>query len=157
MLLIIFGTRVRTRVVDEGEFYCPSCRHERKYVRKQGRNYFALYFVPLVPMGEGNDIIECQHCHRSYKPEVLERRLSQPQPDAARLLNRVKSRLATGYPVEYMIRDLTFDGIDLDVARNLVRMAIGEGRAFCPECELTYAAEIEHCSECGTVLEREDA
>lgn len=153
MLFIVFGTRVKTEVVGEGEFFCPSCQKQRKYLRKKGKNYFALYFVPLIPMGEASEIIECQHCGRSYNPDVLKQKLSKPHPEVARLLNTVKSRLTNGYPVEYMVRDLTDDGVDLDVARNIVDMAIGKERKRCPDCELTYAPNVLACADCDRTLQ----
>lgn len=152
MLLIIFGTKIKTEVVGEGEFFCPSCQTRRKYVHKKGKNYFALYFVALFPIGEMNEFIECQYCGRRYHPEVLKQKFSRPQPDVAKLLNNVKARLENGYPVEYMIRDLTDDGVDLDIARNVVQMAIGDKRKVCPNCELTYAPNILGCSDCDRTL-----
>lgn len=153
MLFIIFGTKVRTQDVGEGEFFCPSCQKQRRYVRKKAKNYFALYFVPLFPVGDAGEIIECQHCGRSYNPDVLKQKLSKPQPDVARLLNTVKARLENGYPVEYMIRDLTDDGIDLDVARNIINMAIGDRRRACAQCDLTYAPNVMGCADCDRTLQ----
>ncbi len=152
MLLIIFGTKVKTRITDEGQFFCPSCQKERRYARKSGKNYFALYFVPLIPLGDVDEIIECQHCGRSYNTDVLKKKLSKPQPEVAKLLNSVKVQLENGYPVEYMVRDLTDDGIDLDVARNIIKIAIGEDRNICPNCDLTYAASNLGCADCDATL-----
>ena len=150
--MIIFGTKARYKTVDSGEFFCPSCQKTRQYERKQGKNYFSLYFVPVIPMGDAGEFIECQTCGRSYHPDVLKQRLSKPQPDVARLLNTVKSRLENGYPVEYMIRDLTDDGLDRDVALNTVQMAIGSQRRQCPNCDLTYAVSVQRCADCDRTL-----
>jgi ssDNA-binding Zn-finger/Zn-ribbon topoisomerase 1 len=151
--MIIFGTRAKTKTIDQGEFYCPHCAHTRHYERKEIKNYFALYFIPLVPMGESGEIIECQTCGRSYTPEVLERKLSKPQPDVARLLNTVRARLQKNQPVEYVISDLTMQGYDRDVALNVVNMAIGEMRRQCPKCELTYARSAQMCPDCMEALQ----
>lgn len=150
--MIIFGTRAKTKTVDEGEFYCPHCARERHYERKEIKNYFALYFIPLVPMGESGEIIECQSCGRSYAPEVLDRKLSKPQPDVARLLNTVRARLQKSQPVEYVVSDLTMQGYDRDVALNVVNMAVGEERRQCPKCELTYAPKTTMCPDCMIAL-----
>ncbi len=151
--MIIFGTRAKTKTTGEGEFYCPHCARERHYERKEIKNYLALYFVPLIPMGDGGEIIECQTCGRSYAPEVLDRKLSKPQPDVARLLNMVRARLEKGQPVEYVVSDLTMQGYDRDVAENVVNMAIGESRRRCPKCELTYAPIINQCPDCLVPLQ----
>ena len=152
MLFIVFGNKIRTQVTGEGEFFCPSCQKQRKYQRKKAKNYFSLYFVPLIPLNDAGEIIECQHCGRSYNPDVLKQKLSKPQPEVAKLLNSVKTRLENGYPVEYMVRDLTDDGIDLDVARNIISMAIGDARKYCPDCDLTYAANVMGCADCDRTL-----
>lgn len=150
--MIIFGTKAKTKTIDQGEFYCPHCAHERHYERKQVKNYFSLYFIPVVPIGDGGEIIECQTCGRSYAPAVLERKLSKPQPDVARLLNSVRARLEKGQPVEYVIGDLTSEGYDRDVAQNMVNMAVGESRVQCPQCELTYAASVSTCPVCKVAV-----
>lgn len=152
MLIFIFGSKPRYQTIDTGEFFCPSCQRTRQYARKGGKNYFSVYFIPVIPMGDLDEFIECQVCKRSYSPEVLERKLSRPEPDAARLLNSVKARLERGYPVEYMTRDLTDDGVDLDIARNIVQMAIGAERKVCPRCDLTYAPQVMACPDCGVTL-----
>jgi hypothetical protein len=152
MFFIIFGSKVKTETIGEGEFFCPSCQTQRKYVLKHGKNYFSLYFIALFPIGDAGDFVECQHCGRSYHPDVLKQKFSKPQPDVARLLNNAKTRLENGYPVEYLIRDLTDDGIDLDVARNVVTMAVGEKRRICSHCDLTYAANVLACADCDRTL-----
>ena len=109
--------------------------------------------MPLIPLGDADEIIECQHCGRSYNTDVLKQKLSKPQPDCwPRLLNSVKGRLENGYPVEYMVRDLTDDGVDLDVARNIINIAICEARKVCPSCDLTYASFVWACSDCDSTL-----
>ncbi len=150
--MIIFGTRPRYKTTGEGEFFCPSCQKERHYERKGGKNYFALYFIPLIPMGDLKEFIECQTCGRSYSPEVLNRKLSKPEPDVAKMLNMVKGRLERGYPVEYMISELTDDGIDRDIAANIVRMAVGDERKTCPNCGLNYSAQVTACPDCKVSL-----
>lgn len=146
--MIIFGTRTRYKTVDEGQFFCPHCQTTRSYERKQGKNYFALYFIPLIPIGEGGEFIECLTCHRTYAPEVLRFRPSMPNTsDTAKLLNMIKSRLERSYSVEYIVRDLTADGLDRDIAHNVVNMAIGSARKTCPVCGLTYAASITTCPD----------
>jgi zinc-ribbon family len=146
--MIIFGTRRRYKTIGDGQFFCPHCQTTRDYERKQGKNYFALYFIPLIPMGDAGEFIECQTCHRSYAPEVLKFKPSMPNSaDTAKMLNTVKTRLDKGYSVEYVVRDLTADGLDRDIANNIVNMAIGAARKTCPKCGLMYAASVAMCPD----------
>ena len=154
--MIIFGTRNRYKTIDTGSFYCPHCGKERQYDHKQVKNYFALYFIPVFPIGDGDEFIECQTCHRSYALDALKFKPSRPQNDVARVINTVKFKLEQGFPVEYVISDLTIDGFDREVAHNMVNMAVGEGRKTCPKCELTYADAVEKCPDCQITLVARD-
>src|SRR5881396_2577280 len=126
--MIIFGTKNRLKTIGTGQFYCPRCQAQRTYEHKQAKRYFTLYFVPLIPMGDLGEFVECQTCHMTFKTDVLTMK-SVPKPvSAVELLNSVKTRLLTGDPVEYVVRDLTAAGIERDVATSLVTSSIGEVR-----------------------------
>lgn len=151
--MIIFGTKAKYKTIGKGVFYCPHCQTERNYERKQGKNYFALYFIPIIPMGDIGEFIECQRCGRTYSPDVLKFKPSvPPQTDAARMLNDIKAKLDRGMSVEYVVSELTVQGLDRDIAQNMVTMVIGDKRKECPGCGLTYAASVGRCTECGTAL-----
>ena len=72
---------------------------------------------------------------------------SKPQADVARALTMIKTKLEGGYPIEYVVSDLTLQNYDRDVANNMVTMAVGAGRKVCPKCSLTYADTIELCPD----------
>lgn len=151
--MIIFGTRARTRILDEGEFYCPQCRMARRYTRKQARPYFALYFVPVFPVGQGREFVECKTCGTAFEPGVLGLEAPQQPVDLATLLNGIKPRLAAGTPLDYILRDLTSAGLDYDVARATIDSQLGGAdRSHCPACGLTYTAAKTNCAECGGPL-----
>ena len=150
--MIIFGTRQRFKTIDTGEFYCPQCRARRSYVHKQARPYFALYFVPVFPVGQGHDLIECGTCGTQFTMDVLQATPPQPRPDLASLINGVGRDLAAGQPVEFVIRSLTSHGLDLDAARHVVEGQLGATVRACATCGLTYAPGVTTCSECGQSL-----
>ena len=150
--MIIFGTKAKTKSVGKGKFNCPHCQREREYERKKAKRYFSLYFIPLIPMDDIGEFIECQTCHRSFALEVLNYKPSKPQNDMARLLNTVKSRLDRGYPIEYVISDLTADGLDREIAENVIKMTVGDTHKTCPKCELTYASSLNTCTDCKLEL-----
>lgn len=150
--MIIFGTRNRFKTIGSGQFYCPHCQAQRTYEHKQAKRYFTLYFVPLIPMGDLGEFVECQTCHITYKTDVLSIEPPPKPVSAIELLNSVKSRLLKGDPVEYVVRDLTAAGIERDVANNLVSSSIGAARKICRNCNLSYASDVTVCQECKQPL-----
>lgn len=155
--MIIFGTRLRHRKIGEGDFFCPKCQSNRRYHHKQTIRYFTLYFMPLVPIRRLGDFIECQTCGIAFDPQVqnLHARSSiyhQGAQDLAKMINSLRPRLEGGYPVEYMVRDLTGSNIDLALAREMIDMAVGKARKICRRCSLTYAEGVQICIECAETL-----
>ncbi len=150
--MIIFGMGPRTKTTGTGTFFCPHCRVSRNYERKEGRNYFSLYFIPLIPLGKPQTFIECSTCHVTFAAEVLSAKAPPVKADLVMHLNTLKTSLEQGTPVEYALRDLTVAGVDRDVALGLVKSAIGESRHTCPADGLSYAATVNTCRECGKEL-----
>ncbi len=154
--MIIFGTRVRTKTLDEGQFYCPKCQQTRPYAHKQASRYFALYFVPLVPMGSLGEYVECQTCHTTFKPDVLQQgsmlraaaAASKVRASLASQINALPERLAGGSPIEYVLRDLTAAGLDRTRAQEMIAVHLSGTRRRCEACGLTYADTVTTCAEC---------
>ncbi|MEE8435557.1 MAG: TerB family tellurite resistance protein [bacterium] len=71
VLLIIFGIRGITTTPETGQFFCPSCETDRIFYRKVVRNWFTLYFIPLIPLGRAGEYVECDLCLKTYEAEVL--------------------------------------------------------------------------------------
>ncbi len=151
--MIIFGSRPRMKTIGSGTFYCPKCGTTRQYELKKGKNYFTLYFVPVIPMGDLGEFVECQTCHTTFQSDVLKVKAPLPKRDLATMLNSVKSDLEGGQPVEYVLRDLVTEGLERDIALNTVRSAIGTSRRQCPQCGLSYAVNVALCSECEVPLD----
>ncbi len=152
---LIFGTGPRRERVDEGDFFCPHCQADRRYDRVRVRNFFRLYFVPLIPIGDEHEIIVCQTCGTGFDPQILTMDVPKPkrkvQPLAVQL-NTLEERLRAGTPIEYAVADLTAAGLDRDLANDNVERVIGAERVSCPECGLTYAAGVSACAEDGAAL-----
>jgi hypothetical protein len=64
----------------------------------------------------------------------------------------IPARVRGGDPLEYVVRDLTGAGIDLDVARGAVNGAAGSPIRKCGPCGLTYGSMISQCKSCGRSL-----
>jgi transcription elongation factor Elf1 len=152
-MMIIFGTKIRKSTVGSGKFFCPRCRTMRAYNHQKGTRYFTLYFIPIIPMGDIGEFIECGVCGGMFQLDVLKMKPQQPKPDLASMLNTLKSRLDGGVPVEYAVRDLTAAGLELDMARKAIDNAIGTARNKCKNCGLTYAPRIVTCTECHGTLD----
>jgi hypothetical protein len=69
--MIIFGTRSMDSTVSNGMFHCPRCAVEQPYAHKAVRRWFTLYFIPLIPMGQQGEYIECNSCAGTYEVDVL--------------------------------------------------------------------------------------
>jgi hypothetical protein len=154
--MIIFGTRVRHKTIGEGEFFCPKCQATSRYIHKQAIRSFTLYFIPLFPIQRLGEFIECQGCGITFKPEIRHMRGMPARrttgENLGKLMSTMKSRLDGGYPIEYMIRDLTAAGLDLGVARGAVDGAIGPERKTCDKCGLAYSSQASNCTGCGGPL-----
>ncbi len=69
--MIIWGSRGVTSVIGPGRFHCPQCDMEQTYSLKQVRNFFTLYFIPVIPLNIAGRFIECHSCGTCYEEEVL--------------------------------------------------------------------------------------
>lgn len=152
-MIIFFGTKVRKKTLGSGQFYCPRCQTTRPYLRQQGTRYFTIYFIPILPMGDIGEFVECGVCGGMFEPSVLDMKLKNKPTTLAEMLNTLAARLEHGIPVEYMIRDLTAAGLELETARKAIDSAIGTARHYFPACSLTYAASVQTCRECQKPLE----
>jgi len=150
--MIIFGTKPRMKTIASGTFFCPKCQTTRDYERKKGKNYFTLYFVPIFPVGDLGEFVECQTCHLTFNVDILNLKPPPPKVDLSTMLNALQSNLEGGQPVEYILRDLVNAGLDRDIALNNIKSAIGNQRRQCPNCGLSYAANLTMCSECNQPL-----
>jgi uncharacterized OB-fold protein len=154
--VIVFGTKVRHKVIGEGKFFCPKCQAQRAYFHKQASRYFTLYFLPVFPTGKLGEFIECQTCGTAFEMSVLNikgpARPRSSQTTLAQLINTVPDRLKAGVPVEFVLRDLTGAGVDRDVALNMINPHLSAGRKTCETCGLTYANGVAACAECHQPL-----
>lgn len=69
--MIIFGTRGVTSTKETGPFHCPFCGDQRAYSRKSVRRFFTLYFIPVIPLDEIGQYIECLTCNQQFNEDVL--------------------------------------------------------------------------------------
>ena len=70
--MIIFGTRGVTYSKTNGDTHCPACQGVAPYKHKRNRQFFTLYFIPLIPLNLNGEYVECQNCKNAYNLEVLD-------------------------------------------------------------------------------------
>ncbi len=74
MLLILFGTQDRRKVVGDGQFICPGCGVEKGYEVISIKEWLTLGFIPILPTAnnEGREeFVECKTCKKAYDTDVL--------------------------------------------------------------------------------------
>ena len=148
--MIIWGTRGREKVTSSGQFFCPNCNQNRPYQYKQVGKYFTIYFIPLFQLEKLGDLVECQTCHKKYKPEVLN---YKPPTEAERFMAALKAELNSGTPLHMARQKLVSSGMDGEKAQQVVLMAAGANPKTCPTCNFIYANTVVTCSNCGTRLQ----
>jgi hypothetical protein len=149
--MIIFGTRVRHTTLSAGQFYCPQCSARRSYELRRAKNYFALYFIPLIPMKTLGEYVTCLTCGTNFKSEVL----SMPMPISTpmdRVTLEARQDMDSGTPIEFVRQKLINTGLKLDLVQETIESAAGPDRRSCPLCHLTYRSTVSRCAQDGTAL-----
>ncbi len=70
--MIIFGVRGMTTTKERGEFHCPQCNVAQQFRQRRVRQFFHLYFIPLIPVKTFGEYVECNGCKSTYEPQVRE-------------------------------------------------------------------------------------
>ena len=69
--MIIFGTKSTRKKLDTGEFNCPQCQNRAQFTKKRAKQWFHLYFIPLIPLKTYPPYVECQSCNATFVEQVL--------------------------------------------------------------------------------------
>lgn len=70
-MIVLFGWKVRWKAVGGGTFHCPVDGQVRAYSLAEGRRWFTLFFVPVVPLKVLGRQVRCQGCGTELSPSVL--------------------------------------------------------------------------------------
>jgi hypothetical protein len=79
--ILIFGTRPVKSEVSGGRREmrnCPACGLLSEMREHRLRNFFTLFFIPLIPLGRGQTVMTCSRCGFSCEPQ--REYFSSPQP-----------------------------------------------------------------------------
>ena len=68
-MIIFFGTRQVVRDDDRpgiGMQQCPRCGQYATMRPRRSRTYVHLFWIPLIPLGQGEPIWECERCRSRF-------------------------------------------------------------------------------------------
>jgi hypothetical protein len=71
-MFFIAGLTSRMKSIDSGQFFCPNEQGTRHYQHLQQRRWFTLFFIPLIPLGQAGEWLQCQSCGATYDPGILQ-------------------------------------------------------------------------------------
>jgi tetratricopeptide (TPR) repeat protein len=132
-MLIVWGSKPRITVTDpEGaRVVCPNCGVESRFIEKQVRTYFTLYWIPLFPMGRGEKLIECEYCHAQLLTTLEELRAQEAarhEEDARNAAAREASEREQSEEVERLQRHWQEQPEDRVSLCKLLDFLAGQGR-----------------------------
>ena len=94
-----WGSRGLTSTVESSQFNCPQCATTRPCSLKQVRNFFTLYFIPLIPLNVAGRYVECGSCGGTFAEEAMsfdpEKEREETQTQLLRVM--VMAALADGH------------------------------------------------------------
>lgn len=149
-MLIVWGTKTVKRVLGSGSwFQCPRCQSSEPYRHCRVRRYGHLYWIPLIPLGEPVEYVECLTCQSTWKPEVL----TIAPPENHRTRGFLDAALLT-VAIAAAAADKEVRGDDVDVIlRVLEPLVAGDLKRSNIE-ELAYAPGANHFATAEHFLTR---
>jgi len=72
-MIIFFGTRQIVRDDQRpgaGMQQCPRCGQYATFKPRTARTFFHMFWIPLVPLGAAQPLLECQNCHTRFSVTV---------------------------------------------------------------------------------------
>ena len=78
--MVFIGPRGVTKTRTRGLFRCPHCNASRAYAHRRVRRFFALFYLPIIPLKGEREFVQCRFCRRAFAPSILE---SAPPDDGS--------------------------------------------------------------------------
>jgi RNA polymerase subunit RPABC4/transcription elongation factor Spt4 len=63
MFFFIAGIQPKTKTLDKTPRFCPVCGMQQAYLKRID-HYLSLFFIPLVPVKQGQPFLVCENCER---------------------------------------------------------------------------------------------
>jgi hypothetical protein len=144
--VICSGTICRSKEVGTGRFYCPNCRRMRIYKRQRLTRCFSVFFVPLVPLADAGEIVECMKCRQEWKPTVLQ---VTPSSCDERTMMEIRQWLAQGSTIGEVRAILGRRGMGEDAIEESIGWAASGESSVCDHCQRAYPSHRRTCPACG--------
>jgi len=152
-VFIIWGLRVVYRTIAQGVFYCRKCGGDRNYRLRSGRRFITVFFIPLIPLNQVGEHVQCATCKTRYVTDVVrEPTTAQMQSALADGMRAaVVAMLAAGAPVGGPARQRAITAIrdagvenydDAALAADLARPAGPAGSASLDEALTGLATQL---------------
>ena len=66
-VFLIAGLQPKTRRLDGQPQRCPACGMVQAYLTRVD-HYLSLFFIPLIPVKQGESFLLCENCQRPVEP-----------------------------------------------------------------------------------------
>lgn len=139
-MLLIWGFKVRYKLLAEDHFFCPHEGGDRLYRRKQARKWFTFFWIPIIPLKILGEFIECATCGSTYETTVLTLpTASQIEDQLTRALRHVVvAMLHSGGSVDGNAREAA-----VEVVRQFANVAY-DAAALDSDLTSLQVADLEH-------------
>ncbi len=144
-MLIIWGLRVFFRTIGQGMFHCPKCGGDRQYRLREGRRWFTIFFIPVIPLNKvGGQHVQCLTCKTRYQPQVLQLPTAAQMQAAipAGLRAAAATMLRAGDEASAAARQRAIQVIVAGGAQGYDEAALDAEIALAPEIRAARVAEV---------------
>jgi uncharacterized tellurite resistance protein B-like protein len=137
--MIIWGTRGITFTLEDSQFQCPQCGGMQNGKLKHVRNFFTLYFIPIIPLNVAGRFVECSVCKGTFDEQIL-----SYDPEKERQENEIRM-------LRVMVMAALADGKVDDLERGEIHKQYEEITGL-PLVAATLAEEIKMATASGADL-----
>ena len=96
-MFVLFGEQSRNQEVASGDFDCPVCLGRQHYHHRRIKQYFSLFFIPLLPLEDSANYLICSGCQACFDPQILKQPQEYCQACNHQALRRALCYLVAGY------------------------------------------------------------
>lgn len=73
-MIVVWGFKARAKAIATGTFFCPREGGDRTYEHKSAKRWFTFFWIPMIPLNDLGEFVECTSCEATYYPNVLSAR-----------------------------------------------------------------------------------